>query len=952
MTRVLFVPGDPSGVEERAALDWLSSQHGLSVECAGVSALRDVGASGCDVVWVHASDELPDAAAQMGAPLAAWVERGGGVLLTLLATPLAIALGVETTPPGRRGTYEWRHADDPLWLDGFRDWPDFPHVRGMQGWGEHPLFDGFVRGAYTWRATEGERVAEAVYVAPYWPAGQVIGVERAYVHLAAETAVAWESSLGAGRIVSIGAHVLFGATDETHAPHRDLLVRNAIRRASDVPSRREVRHWPRRDETSMASPSASARDVPARSLGEPFASPAPSSLAIRSAARDDDAFVLSGRRAFVVGGERAGVREIWAHPLCIASSLDLWIDGEAASVESVEVRPSRVTRVLRGGGATLTETIAIPSDEFPGACIEYERLAGDARPSVQVRATMRLRAQWPVPSDGLAPLRATARASDGVGGLLVMGRDHRSAAHVNVEGDAQWTLESLDGDTAVRATVTGSAERPLRLTFTGGDRSRSDSGIALASVSVHGIAWALRARESAGESAMNATLRVQSPDAEFDRAVSWATMRMTRSVATVPGLGTGLLAGFAATRPGWNDARPGYAWFFGRDACWTLFALLAAGRFDEAREAIGFLVATRDITGKIAHEVTLSGAAHYDAADSTPLFLRAVSAYAAWTGRLDDVRAWWPAVHEALEFVAACDRDGDGLPENTGVGHGWIESGALGGGHVTSYVSSIWIDALAHLAPLARLLDDAALAHRATNLEQRARRGWSDALVDAATGRAALQRMRDGRLVADRTALAAVPILLGVEQGSVARDTMEAIAADAFSAPWGVRMLARDDPRYDPRGYHSGAVWPLYTGWASLAEYRCGLDDAAWMHLRANARLAFERAKGSFDEVLHGDERRAAGVCPDQAWSAAMVVLPFVRGMLGARADASRGVLHLSPRWPASWSHATIEGLRVGDATVTIRMQRGDDGEPRHDIVVAPPGALDVLLDDALVGAR
>lgn len=91
-------------------------------------------------------------------------------------------------------------------------------------------------------------------------------------------------------------------------------------------------------------------------------------------------------------------------------------------------------------------------------------------------------------------------------------------------------------------------------------------------------------------------------------------------------------------------------------------------------------------------------------------------------------------------------------------------------------------------------------------------------------------------------------------------------------------MLATDDPLFQPTGYHRGAVWPLYTGWVSLAEWRGGHCAAALGHLLANAALAGERAKGAFDEVLHGLERRDAGVCPDQAWSAAMVLSPRSKG--------------------------------------------------------------------------
>src|SRR2546423_10097949 len=131
-------------------------------------------------------------------------------------------------------------------------------------------------------------------------------------------------------------------------------------------------------------------------------------------------------------------------------------------------------------------------------------------------------------------------------------------------------------------------------------------------------------------------------------------------------------------------------------------------------------------------------------------------------------------------------------------------------------------------------------------------------------------------------------------------------------------MLPRAHPLYAPNAYHAGAVWPLYTGWSALAAYETHRAGHAFRLLLANALLCYDRAKGAFDEVLHGDELRAAGVCPDQAWSAAMVVLPVVQGMLGARPDAPHHRLRLTPHWPREWTTASVRGLRVGGTRVGL----------------------------------
>jgi glycogen debranching enzyme len=173
-----------------------------------------------------------------------------------------------------------------------------------------------------------------------------------------------------------------------------------------------------------------------------------------------------------------------------------------------------------------------------------------------------------------------------------------------------------------------------------------------------------------------------------------------------------------------------------------------------------------------------------------------------------------------------------------------------------------------------------------------------------------------------RTAMLAVPILLGVVDPSDVQGWLDAIASPAFSTPWGVRMVAANDPLFDPQGYHLGAVWPLYTGWVSLAEWKAGRFEAALEHLLANAKLAWDRDRGAFDEVLHGREYRNAGVCPDQAWSAAMVLSPAVEGLWGVLPRALDEELDLAPWLPPTWNRMSLRRLRVGRTVLDVQLRR------------------------------
>jgi hypothetical protein len=171
---------------------------------------------------------------------------------------------------------------------------------------------------------------------------------------------------------------------------------------------------------------------------------------------------------------------------------------------------------------------------------------------------------------------------------------------------------------------------------------------------------------------------------------------------------------------------------------------------------------------------------------------------------------------------------------------------------------------------------------------------------------------------------------------------LDLVATDEFTADWGVRLIPRSDPDFNPGGYHGGAVWPLYTGWTSWAEFEAGRCESAFRHWTQVARLAFENARGAWDEVLHGSQNRAIGVCPDQAWSTAMAISPLVAGMLGAVPDAPRNRLTLRPALPDDWTRFEVRNLRMGEALIDLGFRR--DGSRFTFRLAQEAGAVPVRL--------
>ncbi|NIV71886.1 MAG: hypothetical protein GWN16_05235, partial [Calditrichae bacterium] len=71
---------------------------------------------------------------------------------------------------------------------------------------------------------------------------------------------------------------------------------------------------------------------------------------------------------------------------------------------------------------------------------------------------------------------------------------------------------------------------------------------------------------------------ISSPDPVFNEGYRWALVGTDRFFVNTPELGNALLAGLGTTARGWDgghriNGRPGYAWYFGRDAEWSGLAL-------------------------------------------------------------------------------------------------------------------------------------------------------------------------------------------------------------------------------------------------------------------------------------------------------------------------------------------------------------------------------------------
>jgi hypothetical protein len=174
--------------------------------------------------------------------------------------------------------------------------------------------------------------------------------------------------------------------------------------------------------------------------------------------------------------------------------------------------------------------------------------------------------------------------------------------------------------------------------------------------------------------------------------------------------------------------------------------------------------------------------------------------------------------------------------------------------------------------------------------------------------------------------LATVPMWFGLVDEKKADSMISQLAGPDHEADWGMRIISSGSAKYNPGGYHFGSVWPLFTGWASVGEYRYHRALPAYSNLRANALMALDGSLGHVTEVLSGDYYQTLPTgSPHQIWSAAMVVSPLLRGMLGLSSNASANKLTFAPHVPADWNTFGVRHVRAGACDLDLRYQRSQN---------------------------
>jgi glycogen debranching enzyme len=416
-------------------------------------------------------------------------------------------------------------------------------------------------------------------------------------------------------------------------------------------------------------------------------------------------------------------------------------------------------------------------------------------------------------------------------------------------------------------------------------------------------------------------LTASTPDHAFDEALRWAEISIEESKVAAAN-GSGLAGGWYTSG---DSARPGFGWFFGRDTLWTLYAINSYGDFALSGQALDFLLAHQRDDGKMMHEYSQTAAqvdwVHmpylYASADSTPLFVMQMEDYVRASGDLNYLKQHWDNVKRAYAFTRS--HTTEGVYDNT-QGTGWVEEWAKLP-HQEIYLASLDQQSSDSFSRLAILMGEKDSARQA--LATSAMIKEKLIAYRAANGSYRFSRNEDGSYEDVLSIFPAVAWWSGYLTLPKADETFRAWASHEFSTDWGVRSVATSASIYDPISYHHGSVWPLYAGWASMAQYRTGRPLQAYANLRNTVELTWLQDLGAVTEVVSGEFLTPLGRSSShQLWSSAMILAPAVRGLFGLEADALNHTLHVTPQLPATWDHASVEHVSVGDQLVNLQMQR------------------------------
>ncbi|HTB97422.1 MAG TPA: hypothetical protein VK716_10475 [Terracidiphilus sp.] len=710
----------------------------------------------------------------------------------------------------------------------------------------------------------------------------------------------------------------------------------------------------------------------AQTVAPSFASLAPTAFdasgpVLRAPAQPEKPFTVAGERGVLLG-QQDGTFEAWVLPVKLLSHLTIeaTIEGYTVPIHvnqqaaSIEVRPDRTILTYSHIGFTLRQIMFSP-DKAPGgtgpiALFEFDCLHST---DFTFRFIPNLEWMWPERNEGVpgiewVPSDPHAASSPG---FYVLHSDYPDLAGALTIPGAQpgilapYQERPQDHPVELKLHIDPARDngRLFPLLMAAGMNSNSATNAALGATlaQLNASIPSLYATHSASyRKFLENAVTIDTPDKSLNQAFQWAEISIEQLKAhpvdahDTPTDETALVAGYYASG---DSARPGFGWFFGRDSLYTLYAINGYGDFALTRSELEFLIHRQRADGKIMHEYSQTAAAidwqafpyEYAAADSTPLFLLAFADYLRASGDTAFIAAHRDAIEKAWAFETdpAHDTDHDGIYDNS-QGTGWVESWPGGMPHQEIYLALLDQQASSAMAYIETALKDSSKADIAAQRATAIAKTINAEYYDPRKGCYAFATNPSGspNSPVDRTTTVYPALAWWDPQSNKSLldhgdECLRQLASADLNTDWGLRDVSNKEKIYDGTSYHQGSVWPLFTGWAALAEYRGNQPLTGYQMLKENANLTWAQDLGADTELLSGDFFVPFGRSTShQLWSSAMVITPTLRGLFGISIDAATRTITVNPHLPAGWDHAEIRNLHIGNETVDLKFVQTKTG--------------------------
>ena len=460
--------------------------------------------------------------------------------------------------------------------------------------------------------------------------------------------------------------------------------------------------------TAQLSDSRASAGLPAL---QKFTADQPGQLSIHQDAIVARPFSVTGPRGALLG-QQDGSFEAWIFPWKILSHMRITAEMQNYAVPidvneqvaSIDVQPGHTIITFSHANFTIREILFAPQNAPDGAgALAYYQIEAVRPMTLTFSFTPEMQHMWPALSDDRPSPEWVKQGQSGFYILHLNFPDHAAAlamptAQYGILAPYQERPKNYPLQFVIHFDPATDRDKIYPLLMTTAETAATATTPALAA--------RLQALDSDFQKLFSDTqhhfqafsakhLSIETPDEKLNQAFAWAEVAIDQlRVETTPSHDeTALVAGFYTSG---DSARPGFGWYFGRDALWTLYAVNSYGDFQLTKDELNFLIKRQSPEGKMIHEWAQTADLvdwkslpyAYASADANALFLMASEDYLNISGDTQFIQANWEAIQKTWTFETTHDSDGDGIYENT-EGSGWVESWPPGMPHQEIYLAAL-----------------------------------------------------------------------------------------------------------------------------------------------------------------------------------------------------------------------------------------------------------------------